>query len=131
MLFRLQDKDLGKARERKLYCNTPTTDNAVQNFCLKAYSNLSLHFKQIQLPESSEVIWAGCPFNRRWSFRILAQYRLISVQDIFFPSIFSASKCHRPHLVQAIIVLSMSPFIVTLFFSDCRGCRRRKTGPLF
>jgi len=28
---------LGKAKGRRLYCNTPTTDNAVQNLYLKAY----------------------------------------------------------------------------------------------
>ena len=33
--YRLYDKDFGKARGRRLYCNTPTTDNAVQNLNLK------------------------------------------------------------------------------------------------
>jgi hypothetical protein len=37
--YRLYDKDFGKARGRRLYCNTPTTDNAVQNLYRKAYSD--------------------------------------------------------------------------------------------
>jgi hypothetical protein len=36
--------------------STPTTENAVQNLYLNAYSNRSLHFKQIQWPDSSVVI---------------------------------------------------------------------------
>ncbi|MGA9535694.1 MAG: hypothetical protein WBR24_07270, partial [Desulfobacterales bacterium] len=30
---------MGKARWRRLYCNTPPTDNAAQNLYLKAYIN--------------------------------------------------------------------------------------------
>ena len=40
--YRLYDKGFGKARGRRLYCNTPTTDYAVQNRYLKAYRILSV-----------------------------------------------------------------------------------------
>jgi hypothetical protein len=35
--YRLQDNSFGKARGRRLYCNTPTTDNAVQKNYLEVY----------------------------------------------------------------------------------------------
>jgi hypothetical protein len=37
-MYRLQDKSFGKVRGRRLYGNTPTTDNAVQKTYLEACS---------------------------------------------------------------------------------------------
>jgi hypothetical protein len=41
-IHRLQDNVSGKARGRRLYCNTPTTDNADQKHYLEAYGEGSL-----------------------------------------------------------------------------------------
>ena len=62
------------------------------------------HFIHTHLPESSVEIRAGCPLTFRCSSRIFDQYCLTSVQDIFFPRTFSASRCQRPHRVQATIL---------------------------
>ena len=68
------------------------------------FYSLQWHFIQTHLPESSVEIRAGCPFNCRCSCRIFDQYCLTSEQDSFLPRTFSASKCQRPHRVQAIIL---------------------------
>jgi DNA-nicking Smr family endonuclease len=40
---------LGKARGRRLYCNTPTTDNTVQNLYLNAYISVTF-LEPVRLP---------------------------------------------------------------------------------
>jgi hypothetical protein len=47
-LYRLQDKVFAKARGRRLYFNTPTTDNAVQNLYLNAYSCIKILLRVVQ-----------------------------------------------------------------------------------
>ena len=37
--YRLYDKNFGKVRGRRVYCNTPTSDNAVQNLNREANSD--------------------------------------------------------------------------------------------
>jgi hypothetical protein len=46
--YRLYDNGFGKARGRRLYCNTPTTDNAAQNLYLKAYIKLKMSISPLQ-----------------------------------------------------------------------------------
>jgi hypothetical protein len=58
---RLQDNVFGKARRRKLYCNTATTDNAVQKHYLKVYiTGLGLYHHH-QMNVRWQVFWLPCP----------------------------------------------------------------------